>query len=284
MRISSLPFALLFVVSYALPIASTEDKVATIRDFDTLWTSEALFEDGTALIRRPAKRDADEETPAAELSRDEVAQGFIRRPAKRESDVSDTTDAGSISTDHLIRRPAKRGEEAATDEIADEAIVEAFIRRPAKRTIDSATDDSTEDETIKAFIRRPAKREASEQESTASTETSSVGQDHVIRRPAKRDAEPKFQESEESAIEDHLIRRPAKRDAEPEVQDSAESAVVVEDHLVRRPAKRTAEAAAQVVPGYASWGVYPRPKWQHQHPPAAAEAGPNLDRMVRRAA
>ncbi|KAI7720997.1 hypothetical protein KC353_g1732 [Hortaea werneckii] len=259
MRISSLPFALLFVVSYALPIASTEDKVATIRDFDTLWTSEALFEDGTALIRRPAKRDADEETPAAELSRDEVAQGFIRRPAKRESDVSDTTDAGSISTDHLIRRPAKRGEEAATDEIADEAIVEAFIRRPAKRTIDSATDDSTEDETIKAFIRRPAKREASEQESTASTETSSVGQDHVIRRPAKRDAEP-------------------------EVQDSAESAVVVEDHLVRRPAKRTAEAAAQVVPGYASWGVYPRPKWQHQHPPAAAEAGPNLDRMVRRAA
>ncbi|KAI7228568.1 hypothetical protein KC330_g7844 [Hortaea werneckii] len=259
MRISSLAFALLFVVSYALPIASTEDKVATVRDFDTLWTSEALFEDGTALIRRPAKRNADKETPAAELSRDEVAQGFIRRPAKRESEVSDTTDAGSISTDHLIRRPAKRDEEAATDGIADEAIDEAFIRRPAKRDIDSATDDSAEDEMIETFIRRPAKREASEQESTTSTETSSVGQDHLIRRPAKRDPEPEVQDSEESAIEDHLIRRPAKRDAEP---------------------------APQVVPGYASWGVYPRPKWQHQHPPAAAaaEAGPNVDRMVRRAA
>ncbi|KAI7153883.1 hypothetical protein KC349_g8046 [Hortaea werneckii] len=283
MRISSFAFALLFVVSYALPIASTEDKVATVRDFDTLWTSEALFEDGTALIRRPAKRNADEETPAAELSRDEVAQGFIRLPAKRESEVSDATDAGSISADHFIHRPAKRDEEAATDGITDEAIVEAFIRRPAKRALNGATDDIGENEIIETFIRRPAKREASEQESTTSTETSSVGQDHLIRRPAKRDTEPEVQDSEESAVvEDHLIRRPAKRNSEPEVQDS-EGSAVVEDILIRQPAKREAEPAPQVVPGYASWGVYPRPKWQHQHPPAA-EAGPNLDQLVRRAA
>ena len=279
MRISSLTFVGVFVVSYAvslierkeffkacltnvvssqLPIASTEDKVATVRDFDTLWTSEALFEDGTALIRRPAKRDASEETPAAESLWGEVAQGFIRRPAKRESEVSDTTDAVSIPTDHFIRRPAKRDEEAIPEDSTEEAVVEDFIRRPAKRDIDSATDDIKEDETIEAFIRRPAKREASEQGSTISTEASSVG-------------------------EDHLIRRPAKRNAEPEVQDSEDSAVV-EDHLIRRPAKRDAEPAAQVVPGYASWGVYPRPKWQHQQPPAAPEAGPNLERMVRRAA
>ncbi|KAI6865190.1 hypothetical protein KC343_g10489 [Hortaea werneckii] len=257
MRITSLALPALFVASCAHPIALTEEKDAAIRDFDTLWTSEALFEDGTALIRRLAKRDTYGETPAAELSWDEIAQAFIRRPAKRESDVSDTTDAASIPTDHLIRRPAKRDEEATTDETADEAIVEAFIRRPAKRAMDSASDDSVEDETTETFIRRPAKREASELESTTtSTETSSVGEEHLIRRPAKRDTEPEGQDTEESAIEDHLIRRPAKRDAEP---------------------------AAQVVPGYASWGVYPRPNWQH-HPPAATEAGPNLDRMVRRAA
>ncbi|KAI6909126.1 hypothetical protein KC318_g3847 [Hortaea werneckii] len=283
MRISSLAFpCLTYVVSSQLPIASTEDKFATVRDFDTLWSSEALFEDGTALIRRPAKRNVSEETPEAESSWGEVAQGFIRRPAKRESEACDTTDVGSISTDHVIRRPAKRDGQAATNDIAGEAIVEAFIRRPARRDIDSATDDSAEDETIEAFIRRPARREASELESITSTETSSVGQDHLIRRPAKRDAEPEVQDSEESAVvEDHLIRRPAKRNTEPEVQDSEESAVV-EDHLIRRPAKRTAEPAAQVVPGYASWGVYPRPKWQHQHPPAAAvaEAGPKLDRMI----
>lgn len=246
------------VVFSQLPIASTENKVATIRDFDTLWTTEALFEDGSTLIRRPAKRDANDESSGAESSWGEVAQGFVRRPAKRESEVSETTDAGSVPTDQLIRWPAKRDDEAATDGIADEAVVEAFIRRPAKRDIDSATDDSAEDETIETFTRRPAKREASELESATGTETSSVDQDHLIRRPAKRNAEPEVQDSEQSAV--------------------------VEDHLIRRPAKRTAEPAAQVVPGYASWGVYPRPKWQHQHPPTAPEAGPNLDRMVRRAA
>ncbi|KAI7363367.1 hypothetical protein KC354_g6539 [Hortaea werneckii] len=257
MRIYSLALPALFLASCALPITPIEDKAAAIRDFDTLWTSEDLFEDGTALIRRPAKQDAHDETLAAESSSGEVSQSFIRQPAKRESDVLDTTNAGSIPSDHLIRRPAKRDEEATTDDIPDEAIVEAFIRRPAKRAMDSTTDDNVEDEMVETFIRRPAKREAPEQESTiTSTETSSVG-------------------------EDHLIRRPAKRDTEPEVQDSKES--VVEEHLIPRPAKRTAEPAAQVVPGYASWGVYPRPKWQH-HPPATTEAGPNLDSMVRRAA
>ncbi|KAI7087910.1 hypothetical protein KC356_g3765 [Hortaea werneckii] len=232
MRIYSLALPALFVASCALPITPIEDKAAAIRDFDTLWTSEALFEDGTALIRWPAKRDAYDEAPVAESSLGEVSQSFIRRPAKRD-------------------------EEAATDDIPDEAIVEAFIRRPAKRAMDSIMDDSVEDETLETFIRRPAKREAFEQESTTtSTETSSVGEDHLLRRPAKRDTEPEVQNAEASAVEEHLIRRPA---------------------------KRTAEPAAQVVPGYASWGVYPRPKWQH-HPPATTEAGPNLDSMVRRAA
>ncbi|KAI7509251.1 hypothetical protein KC347_g5406 [Hortaea werneckii] len=232
MRIYSPALPALFVASCALPITPIEDKAAAIRDFDTLWTSEALFEDGTALIRRPAKRDAYDETPVAESSLGEVSQSFIRRPAKRD-------------------------EEVTADDIPDEAIIEAFIRRPAKRAMDSATDASVEDETMETFIRRPAKRDASGQESATSTETSSVGED------------------------DHLIRRPAKRDTEPEVQDSKEP--VVEEHLIRRPAKRTAEPAAQVVPGYASWGVYPRPQWQH-HPTATTEAGPNLDSMVRWAA
>ncbi|KAI7281618.1 hypothetical protein KC345_g4001 [Hortaea werneckii] len=256
MRIYSLSLPALFVASYALPIASTEEEVATVRDFDTLWTSEALFEDGTALIRRPAKRDAYDETPAAESSLDNVSQAFIRRPAKRESDVLDSTDAASVPTDHSIRRPAKRDEEATTDDTADEAIVETFIRRPAKRAMDSTTDDSVDDETIETFVRRPAKREASDLESVTSTETLSVGEEHLIRRPAKRDTEPEDLDTGKLAVEEHLIRRPAKRDAEP---------------------------AAQVVPGYASWGVYPRPKWQH-HPPSSTEAGPDLERMVRRAA
>ncbi|KAI7374465.1 hypothetical protein KC336_g20212 [Hortaea werneckii] len=255
MRIYSLALPALFVASHALPITSIEDKAAAIRDFDTLWTSEDFFEDDTALIRRPAKRDAHDETPVAESSLDEVGQSFIRRPAKRESDVLDTKNAGSIPSDHLIRRPAKRDKEATTDDIADEA--EAFVRRPAKRTMNSIMDDSVEDKTTESFIRRPAKREAFERGSTTtSTETSSVGEDHLIRRPAKRDTEPEVQNAEAPAVEDHLIRRPA---------------------------KRTAEPAAQVVPGYASWGVYPRPKWQH-HPSATTEAEPNLDSMVRRAA